>query len=248
MRFDLDAIAPDIVYKLLVATVVPRPIAWVTTQSAAGVLNAAPYSFFNVMGPSPPTLVLGLMAHAQGGFKDTARNIVETGQFVVNLVPEALAPAMNVTAVDAPGGVNELDLAGLAPAPSTHVRPPRIAASPVSFECVNHVHDSRDRPLPARRHRPGADGPYRRRLRARPRPRPYRHAETRPRRPLLRQRLCAEPGHVQSGSAEVAEVRVGDLLLDATPKVRTLLNGREPKGLENEHRVFLRSRCSSIKF
>ncbi|MBL8338149.1 MAG: flavin reductase family protein [Rhodoferax sp.] len=139
MRFDLDAIAPDIVYKLLVATVVPRPIAWVTTQSAAGVLNAAPYSFFNVMGPSPPTLVLGLMAHAQGGFKDTARNIVETGQFVVNLVPEALAPAMNVTAVDAPGGVNELDLAGLAPAPSTHVRPPRIAASPVSFECVNHA-------------------------------------------------------------------------------------------------------------
>ena len=112
MRFDLEHLASPVAYKLLAATVVPRPIAWVTTVSAQGQPNAAPYSFFNIMG---------------------------SGEFVVNLVPEALVRQMNITAVDAPNGINELDLAGLAPAASTHVRPPRIAASPVSFECVNHA-------------------------------------------------------------------------------------------------------------
>jgi len=137
MRFDLEQLDTSVTYKLLAATVVPRPIAWVTTVDGQGRVNAAPYSFFNIMGPAPPTLALGLMADPQRGFKDTARNIMETGEFVVNLVPEGLVKQMNITAVDAPPDVDELVLAGLAQAASTHVRPPRIAASPVSFECVN---------------------------------------------------------------------------------------------------------------
>jgi flavin reductase (DIM6/NTAB) family NADH-FMN oxidoreductase RutF len=139
MRFDLDRIETSIAYKLLAATVVPRPIAWVTTANQQGLVNAAPYSFFNIMGAAPPTLAIGLMADPQRGFKDTASNIMATGEFVVNLVSEALVRQMNVTAVDAPPGVSEMGLAGLEQAASSHVRPPRIAASPVSFECVNHA-------------------------------------------------------------------------------------------------------------
>ena len=135
MRWDLDQVAEPIAYKLLAATVMPRPIAWVVSQDKQGKLNAAPYSFFNVMGSAPPTIVLGLMADPARGFKDTAANILATGEFVVNLVPEGLVQQMNITAVDAPTGENELYLAGLATEPSVHIRPPRIAASPVAFEC-----------------------------------------------------------------------------------------------------------------
>ena len=136
MRFDLDPATPQTSYKLMTATVTPRPIAWITTLSDEGVVNAAPYSFFNAMGHTPPTVAVGLLADPARGFKDTARNILDTGEFVVNLVPEALAEAMNTTCVDAPADVSEMELAGLEAAPSEHVRPPRIAASPVSFECV----------------------------------------------------------------------------------------------------------------
>lgn len=137
MRFDLDQLATSVAYKLLAATVVPRPIAWVTTLSSDGVINAAPYSFFNVMGSAPPTVALGLLADPDRGFKDTATNILSTGEFVVNLVPESLVQKMNITAVDAPRGVDELTLAGLATAPAHHVAPPLIADSPVSFECTS---------------------------------------------------------------------------------------------------------------
>ena len=94
MRFDLDKLAEPIAYKLLAATVVPRPIAWVVTQSTDGQVNAAPYSFFNVMGSAPPTVALGLLADAERGFKDTATNIMATGEFVVHLVPEGLVEKM----------------------------------------------------------------------------------------------------------------------------------------------------------
>ena len=113
MYWDLEQVSEPIAYKLVAATVMPRPIAWVVTQDAAGRTNAAPYSFFNVMGSAPPTVVLGLMGDAARGFKDTASNIMATGEFVVNLVPERLVQAMNITAVDAPAGVDELALAGL---------------------------------------------------------------------------------------------------------------------------------------
>lgn len=137
MRFDLDEVGTANAYKLLAATVMPRPIAWIVTQDGKGAINAAPFSFFNVMGSAPPTVAIGILADPERGFKDTARNILDTGEFVVNLVPERLVRAMNITAIDAPRGVNELDLAELATEPSVHVRPPRIALSPVNFECVS---------------------------------------------------------------------------------------------------------------
>lgn len=134
MLFEMETMPSQDCYKLLTATVTPRPIAWITTLSARGHLNAAPYSFFNVMGHEPPTVAVGLL-NGGGRFKDTAANILETGEFVVNLVGEANAEAMNVTAVDAPVEVDELALAGLQTVCSTAVKPPRIEAAPVSFEC-----------------------------------------------------------------------------------------------------------------
>ncbi|MDH7796249.1 MULTISPECIES: flavin reductase family protein [unclassified Beijerinckia] len=135
MYYEMDGTAADIRYKILTATVTPRPIAWVTTKSPAGIVNAAPYSFFNVMGHEPPTLVLGLLRDPVKGFKDTAENILATGEFVVNLVSNDLAPAMNITCMDAPRDISELECAGLEAAPSRLVAPPRIKASPVSLEC-----------------------------------------------------------------------------------------------------------------
>jgi flavin reductase (DIM6/NTAB) family NADH-FMN oxidoreductase RutF len=134
MLFDMEALEAQNRYKILASTVTPRPIAWVTTLSEGGIVNAAPYSFFNALGHEPPTLALGLLA-GKGRFKDTATNILATGEFVVNLVSEKNAEAMNVTCIDAPPEIDELALAGLTSAPSHAVRPPRIAESPVSFEC-----------------------------------------------------------------------------------------------------------------
>jgi flavin reductase (DIM6/NTAB) family NADH-FMN oxidoreductase RutF len=134
MLFDMETLEAQNRYKILASTVTPRPIAWVTTRSEDGVVNAAPYSFFNALGHDPPTLALGLLA-GKGRFKDTATNILATGEFVVNLVSEKNAEAMNVTCIDAPPEIDEIALAGLTPAPSHAVRPPRIAESPVSFEC-----------------------------------------------------------------------------------------------------------------
>lgn len=139
MDFDVSKIDKQIAYKLTVATIVPRPIAWVTTVDPDGVLNAAPYSFFNAMGNDPPTLVVGMLRDPKKGFKDTAANIQNTGEFVVNLVPERLAEQMNLTSMDAPADVDELAAAGLTPKPSAKVSVPQIAESPVSFECVNHA-------------------------------------------------------------------------------------------------------------
>lgn len=139
MDFDLNALPAQIGYKLLASTVTPRPIAWVTTKGKDGVVNAAPYSFFNAVGANPPTVVLGLLKDPERGFKDTARNILDTGEFVINLVTEANAEKMNITCIDAPGEVSEVDLAQLSMQPSKTVAPPQIADSPVSFECTNHA-------------------------------------------------------------------------------------------------------------
>lgn len=134
MLFDFRELPRADRYKILGSSVTPRPIAWVTTRGADGVTNAAPYSFFNVMGDDPPTIALGLLP-AKDGLKDTATNILDTGEFVVNLVSEAMAAAMNVTCMDAPRGVDELALAGVASLPSEVVAAVRIADAPVSFEC-----------------------------------------------------------------------------------------------------------------
>lgn len=137
MMFDIATTPPTESYKLMVSTVVPRPIAWITTVDKAGVVNAAPYSFFNVVAGGPPIVAIGIGAKGSG-IKDTGENIRATGEFVVNLVSEATAEAMNVTAIDFPAGRDELVEAGLTQAPSAKVKPPRIAESPVSFECRTH--------------------------------------------------------------------------------------------------------------
>ncbi len=139
MLFDLATTSPENAYKLLVSTVVPRPIAWVTTQDIDGTLNAAPFSFFNAVSGNPPIVCFGIGGRAPGDAKDTGGNIRRTGQFVVNLVNNALAEKMNVTAIDFGKHVNELAEAGLTIAPSTRVKPPRIAEAPVSMECERLV-------------------------------------------------------------------------------------------------------------
>jgi flavin reductase (DIM6/NTAB) family NADH-FMN oxidoreductase RutF len=137
-------------YGILLNSVAPRPIAWVSTMSAAGQLNLAPFSFFNVVCVDPPLLGFspGLRRRKQadagdgeaalGEAKDTLRNIRETKEFVVNVVTYDLAEAMNVTSGEYDGSVNEFELARVTPAPSKMVRPPRVAESQVSFECKLH--------------------------------------------------------------------------------------------------------------
>lgn len=136
MQFDMAAMDLGQRYKLMNSTITPRPIAWICTESADGLVNVAPYSFFNACGVDPPLVMLGLLHDFRTGqLKDTATNIVASREFVVNLVSEADAEVMNLTSVDAPRDVSEADYAGVTLAPSTKVGPPRIASSPVSFEC-----------------------------------------------------------------------------------------------------------------
>jgi flavin reductase (DIM6/NTAB) family NADH-FMN oxidoreductase RutF len=132
-------------YNLLISSVVPRPIAWVSTVSAAGQPNLAPFSFFNAVCADPPLLAFapGLRQPKQaeanhGEPKDTLRNVRETKEFVVNVVTHELAEAMNLTSGEYDASVNEFELAKLTPQPSKIVRPPRVAESPVSFECKLH--------------------------------------------------------------------------------------------------------------
>ncbi|MCU0493048.1 MAG: flavin reductase family protein [Chloroflexaceae bacterium] len=141
MEIDPTTLSQQNLYKLIIGTVVPRPIAWVSTQDENGLRNLAPFSFFNALGSNPPALMISVNytgARAQGR-KDTLHNILETGEFVVNIVTEATAAAMNDTATDYPAEVDEFAAAGLTPVPSHTVRPPRVAESPVHFECVLHT-------------------------------------------------------------------------------------------------------------
>lgn len=136
MQFDMRALPMAIRYKIVNSTITPRPIAWITTRSEAGVVNAAPYSFFNCVGTEPPLVTLGLLKDpATRGLKNTAANIIATGEFVVNLVCEDDAERMNQCSVDAPADVSEIEYAEVQTAPSVLVAPPLIATSPVSFEC-----------------------------------------------------------------------------------------------------------------
>lgn len=135
MNFDFSAMAAADRYKLMTAAITPRPIAWLTTRSASGINNAAPYSFFNMMGSDPPLVAIGLMRRPDGSRKDSAANILETREFVVNLVGEGDAGAMNFTCIDAPPDFDEMAHAGIETLPSLSVTPPRIASAPVSMEC-----------------------------------------------------------------------------------------------------------------
>jgi flavin reductase (DIM6/NTAB) family NADH-FMN oxidoreductase RutF len=135
MLFDFSAIPARERYKLLVSTVTPRPIAWIVSQDASGVNNAAPFSFFNALAGDPPVVGIGIGSRKPGQAKDSRANIRETGQFVVNLVSEKNAEKMNITAIEFEPGVDELAQAGLTTLPSVRVKPPRIAESPVAMEC-----------------------------------------------------------------------------------------------------------------
>jgi flavin reductase (DIM6/NTAB) family NADH-FMN oxidoreductase RutF len=135
VQYDLETLAAADRYELLLNTVVPRPIALITTLSPDGGLNAAPYSLFNLMSHDPPLVAVSVLPHAENRLKDTAFNILATGEFVVNLVSEAIAESMNVTCIDAPPGVNELELAQLETTRSLRVKPPRVTRCPISFEC-----------------------------------------------------------------------------------------------------------------
>lgn len=135
MDFDMRALPKASRYKILGSCVTPRPIAWVISCSSSGHINMAPFSFFNVLGDDPPTIVLGLLAHGEARLKDTAANIHETGEFVVNLVSEDHAEAMNLTCIDAPPDVSEVELAGVNLAPSAQTTLPRLVDAPASFEC-----------------------------------------------------------------------------------------------------------------
>jgi flavin reductase (DIM6/NTAB) family NADH-FMN oxidoreductase RutF len=136
MELDLENQFADRAYPILASLVTPRPIAFVTTLSADGKINAAPFSFFNLLGAHPPIVAFAPGDRDDGTPKDTALNVRASHEFVVNLVDESIAEAMNQCAASLPYGENELQHAGLHAAPSSLVKPPRIAEAPASLECV----------------------------------------------------------------------------------------------------------------
>jgi flavin reductase (DIM6/NTAB) family NADH-FMN oxidoreductase RutF len=140
LSFNPAGLQPQEIYKLMTGIIVPRPVALVSTMSREGVANLAPFSFFSGVGAVPPTVLFcpalrdGASAEA-GERKDTLRNVEETGEFVINVVSEAIAEAANATSAEVPFGVDEFALSGLTPIPSEAVRPPRVAQSPAQMEC-----------------------------------------------------------------------------------------------------------------
>jgi flavin reductase (DIM6/NTAB) family NADH-FMN oxidoreductase RutF len=137
MRFEVANTPPRTIYNLINGLVAPRPIAWVTTLNPDGSVNAAPFSSYNYLCINPPILGFGVAAVADGvrEIKDTARNIERTGEFVVNVVTEDLGEQMNITGVDFPPDVSELEMAGLTAEPSQVVKPPRIKEAHAALEC-----------------------------------------------------------------------------------------------------------------
>lgn len=134
MRTDFAAEDPDVnVYKLMTAIVVPRPIAWVTTVSRDGVVNLAPHSFYTVACARPP-----IVQFSSVGKKDTLRNVLATGEFVVNLAHAPLLEQVNNSAARFPPDQSEVERLGIETEPSLRVAPPRVAGSPVSIECTLH--------------------------------------------------------------------------------------------------------------
>src|ERR1700722_16409473 len=141
------------IYKLMIGSIVPRPIAFVSSQDARGVRNLAPFSFFTGVSADPPVILFcptvrpedpsrGLAAH-----KDTLLNVIATREFVVNVVSEEIAERMNLTSAQVPPDVDEFALAGLTPVPSDLVKPPRVAESPVQMECrLRQIIEVSDRP------------------------------------------------------------------------------------------------------
>ena len=135
MEIDFGAISAYQRYKLMASLIVPRPIALVTTQNEHGVVNAAPFSMFNMLGEDPPIVMISINFLDRGAQKDTARNIVRSGEFVVHIADEAIAGKMHSCGERYPPDVSEIDMVGFTTARSSAVAPPRIVDAPVAFEC-----------------------------------------------------------------------------------------------------------------
>jgi flavin reductase (DIM6/NTAB) family NADH-FMN oxidoreductase RutF len=138
-HFDFSALTERERYKLLIGTVIPRPIALVTTLSRDGRPNAGPFSFFNVLTHDPAIVAIGVENHADMSFKDTARNIRGTGEFTVHICDSALAERMEICAIKFGPDVDELKQAGLETVPGDMVRSPRIVAAPAALECRRYM-------------------------------------------------------------------------------------------------------------
>ncbi len=147
MQYAAKDITPHERYKLLISFVLPRPIAWITTVGPTGVVNAAPFSFFNVFAEDPPLIMVAINKRPDGRLKDSWTNIQRTGEFVVNLTDEPLARAMHDSSGDFPPDVGEPDYLGLRTAPSVDIKAPRLADAPWAMECkiwqVLNVKDDR---------------------------------------------------------------------------------------------------------
>lgn len=138
-HFDFSKLNERERYKLLIGTVIPRPIALVTTVSRDGRPNAGPFSFFNVLTHDPAIVAVGVENYSDMRFKDTARNIRETGEFTVHICDNAMVEQMEVCAIKFDPEVDEMEEAGLATAPGQMVRSPRILAAPAALECRRHT-------------------------------------------------------------------------------------------------------------
>jgi flavin reductase (DIM6/NTAB) family NADH-FMN oxidoreductase RutF len=136
MLLDFTKLPARDVYGWMSSTIAPRPIAWASTISADGRTNLAPFSFFQGITANPPTLMFVPVNNRDGQPKDTVRNILQVPEFVINMVPYPLAGPMNATAATLPYGESEAEKFGIETTPSTKVRPPRVTAAPVAFECT----------------------------------------------------------------------------------------------------------------
>ncbi|HEY4613560.1 MAG TPA: flavin reductase family protein [Bacteroidota bacterium] len=136
---DPSLLSTRALYQLLISCVVPRPIALVTSVSASGIVNAAPFSFFNAVSANPPILMISV--DRRGGIrKDTSSNILHSKQFVVHMVDETIAERMNITSASLPHDQSEVDAAGFTLIPSVKIQTPRIAESPIHMECILQHH------------------------------------------------------------------------------------------------------------
>ena len=139
MQFDPQEIEQTATYKLLTGAVIPRPIGWISSISEDGILNLAPFSYFNAVGDDPPHVMFSTV-RSKNGNKDTLNNVLATKQFVVNMVTEDLLEQMNLTSQPIPPNESEFELAGLTPVASVKIKPPRVKECKITMECelVHH--------------------------------------------------------------------------------------------------------------
>jgi len=140
MIIDLTKQSRQEKYKLLIGSILPRPIAFVTSVDQNGIANAAPFSFFNIVSAEPPLLMFSCQRKANGVMKDTARNIALTQEFIVHVVDEENVDQVNLTSIDAPPEVNELELAGLTVVSGEKVKVPRVLETKIAMECKLYQH------------------------------------------------------------------------------------------------------------